>query len=74
MAVLEECLNKRDMEKGGYKLWAMCQCVLIVPLWNNWSGVACSQVHGSPVLKAGYLLQHLQSSDSLGKIQNLGGP
>ena len=30
----------------------MYQCILNVPLWNNWSKVTYSQVHGSPVLKA----------------------
>ena len=27
----------------------MYQCILNVPLWNNWSKVTYSQVHGSPV-------------------------
>ena len=30
----------------------MHQCILNVPLWNDWSKVTYSQVHGSPVLKA----------------------
>ena len=30
----------------------MYQCILNVPLWNDWSKVTYSQVHGSPVLKA----------------------
>ena len=30
----------------------MYQCILNVPLWNDWSTVTYSQVHGSPVLKA----------------------
>ena len=29
----------------------MYQCILNVPLWNDWSKVTYSQVHGSPVLK-----------------------
>ena len=29
----------------------MHQCILNVPLWNDWSKVIYSQVHGSPVLK-----------------------
>ena len=59
----------------------MYQCILNVPLWNDWSKVTYSQVHGSSVLKlfhskswSGFLRQHLQSSYSLGKIQNLVGP
>ena len=30
----------------------MYQCILNVPLWNDWSKVLYSQLHGSPVLKA----------------------
>ena len=30
----------------------MYQCILNVPLWNDWSTVTYSQVHCSPVLKA----------------------
>ena len=30
----------------------MYQCILNVILWNDWSKVTHSQVHGSPVLKA----------------------
>ena len=30
----------------------MYQCILNVPLWNDWSKVTYPQVHGSPVLKA----------------------
>ena len=58
----------------------MYQCILNVPLRNDWSKVTYSQVHGSPALKtyskvsAGFLWQHLQSSYSLGEIRNLGGP
>ena len=37
----------------------MHQCILNVPMWNNWSKVTYSQVHGSPVLKA-LLLQSFQ--------------
>ena len=29
----------------------MCQCILNVPLSNDWSKVTYSQVHGSPMLK-----------------------
>ena len=29
----------------------MYQCILIVPLWNDWSKVTHSQVHGSLMLK-----------------------
>ena len=52
MAVLEERLNKTNIRKVGWKFWAMYQCILNVPLWNDWSKVTYSQVHGSPVLKA----------------------
>ena len=59
----------------------MHQCILNVPLWNDWSKVTYSQVHGSPVFKAfhskvsgGFLWQDLQSSYSFGKIQNVGHP
>ena len=59
----------------------MYQCILNVPLWNDWSKVTYSQVYGSPVLKAfhskvsgGFLWQDLQSSYSFGKIQNVGHP
>ena len=51
MVVLEEHLKKTDIEKIGYKSWAKYQYVLNVPLWNDWSKVVYSQVHGSPVLK-----------------------
>ena len=37
----------------------MYQCILNVPLWNDWSKVTHSQVHGSPVLKA-FLFQSFQ--------------
>ena len=37
------------MEKVGQKFWATYQCILNVPLWNDWSKVTYSQVHGSPV-------------------------
>ena len=60
----------------------MYQCilnVLNVYLWNDWSKLTYSQVHGSPVLKALYysvsskfLRQDLQSSYSFSKIQNIG--
>ena len=30
----------------------MYQCILNVPLGNDWSKVTYSQVHGSPLLKA----------------------
>ena len=30
----------------------MYQCILNVPLRNDWSKVTYSEVHGSPVLKA----------------------
>ena len=30
----------------------MYQCILNIPLWNDWSKVTYSQVRGSPVLKA----------------------
>ena len=30
----------------------MYQCILNVPLWNDWSKVTYSQVQGYPVLKA----------------------
>ena len=46
----------------------MYQCILNVPLWNDWSKVTYSQVHGSPVLTT--LL--LQSSYNFGKIQKVG--
>ena len=39
------------MEKVGYMFWAMYQCMLNVPLWNDLSKVTYLQVHGSPVLK-----------------------
>ena len=57
----------------------MYQCILNVPLWNDWSKVTYSQVHGSPVLKtlllqvsSELLRQDSQSSYSFGKIQNVG--
>ena len=46
----------------------MYQCILNVPLWNDWSKVTYSQIHGPPVLKT--LL--LQSSYNFGKIQKVG--
>ena len=59
----------------------MYQCIPNVPLSNDWKKVTCSQLHGSPVLKAllfqsssAFLLQDSQSSYSFGKIQNVGGP
>ena len=85
MAISQECLHKMDIEKVGYKFWAIYQCTVNVPLWNDWSKVACSQVHDSPVLKIviciyihiyTYIIwrQYLQNSYSLGKVQNLGDP
>ena len=57
----------------------MYQCILNVPLWNDWSKVTYSQVHGSPVLKTHllqsfywFLRQDSQCSYSFGKIQNVG--
>ena len=57
----------------------MYQCILNVPLSNNWGKVTYSQVHGSPVLKtllyrvsSEFLRQDPQSSYSFGKIQNVG--
>ena len=50
--VLEECLNKTEIEKLGSKFWAAYQCILNVPLWNDWRKVTYSQMHGCPVLKA----------------------
>ena len=47
MEILEECLNKADIEKVSEKFWAMYQCIFNVPLGNDWS-----KVHGYPVLKA----------------------
>ena len=41
-----------DMGKVAQKFWALYQCMLNVPLLNDWSKVKYSQVHGSPVLKA----------------------
>ena len=68
--------------KGRLKPLIMYQCilnVLNVSLWNDWSKLTYSQVHGSPVLKALYynvsskfLRQDLQSSYSFSKIQNIG--
>ena len=52
MAVLNKRVNKTDMEKVGLTFWAMYQCILNLPLWNDSSKVTYSQVHGSPVLKA----------------------
>ena len=59
----------------------MYQCILNVPLLNDWRKVTYSQVHGSPLLKlfyskvsSGFLQQDLQSSYSFGKIQNVRGP
>ena len=53
MAFLKERLNKMDMEKVGYYwFWAMYQCILNEPLWNDWNKLTYSKVHGSPVLKA----------------------
>ena len=59
----------------------MYQGILNVPLWNEWSKVRYSQVHGFAVLKlfyskvsSGFLRQDSQSSYSFGKIQNVGGP
>ena len=59
MAVLYKCLNKTDMEMVGSRFWAMYQCILNVFLWNDWSKVTNSQVHGSPLLKA-LLFQNFQ--------------
>ena len=48
-------------ERGGaavkvrLKVRAMHQCILNVPLWNDWSYVTYSQVHGSPVLELQYI-------------------
>ena len=52
MTILEERLNKTLIEKVGWKFWSMCQCMLTVPLRNDWNKVTYSQVHVSPVLKA----------------------
>ena len=30
----------------------MYQCIFHVPLWNDWSKITYSQVHGSPVHEA----------------------
>ena len=56
----------------------MYQCVLNVPLWNDWSKVTYSQVQGSPVHKAlfykissEFLEQDSLSSYSFGEIQNV---
>ena len=76
MAVLNECLNKMDMEKVGKKFWVMYQCILNVPLWNDWSKVTHSQVHGSQLFKLFYykvsnkfLQQDSKSSYIFRKIQ-----
>ena len=57
----------------------MCQCILNVSLWNDWSKVTYSQVHGFPVLKALSFknlnwISATKSAHSLLKIQNWGGP
>ena len=52
MGVLKKRLNKIYMEKVGQTFWAMCQCMLNVPLWNEWKKATYKQVHGSPVLRA----------------------
>ena len=53
----------------------MWQCILNLPLWNDWSKVTYLQVHGSPVLKlfyykvsSEYLRQDSQSSYIFGNI------
>ena len=51
MGVLKKRLYKTYMEKVGQKFWHMCQCMLNVPLWNDWRKVTYKQVDGSPVLK-----------------------
>ena len=33
-------------------IWDVYQCILNVPLWNDWSKATYSQVLGSPMLKA----------------------
>ena len=52
IVVLEDRLNKSDIEKVVWKFWAMYQCILNVSLWNEWSKVTYSQEHGSPIVKA----------------------
>ena len=42
---------KTDIEKVGQKFWAMYQCIINITVWNDWSKVTYSQVHGSPVLR-----------------------
>ena len=57
----------------------MYQCIVNTPLWNDWSKIAYSQVHGSPVFQARllqvsseFLRQDSQGSYNFGKIQNVG--
>ena len=58
----------------------MYQCILNVPLWNDWSKVTYSQVHGPPVRKAlsivtsAFLRRDLESSYIFDMIKNVGGP
>ena len=79
MTVLGERLNKTDMEKVGWKFWAMYQCMLNIPLWNERCKVTYSEVL---VLQCSKLFcykvsseplrQDSQSTCSLGIIQNVG--
>ena len=59
MAVPNKQLNNTDIDKVRQKISALYQCILNVPLWNDWRKVRYSKVHDSPVLKA-LLLQSFQ--------------
>ena len=55
----------------------MYQCIVNVPLRNDWSKVTYSQVYGSPAAQSSFIAKFLvdsQSSNIFGKIQNVGVP
>ena len=45
MAVPNKQLNNTDIDKVRQKISALYQCILNVPLWNDWRKVRYSKVH-----------------------------